>query len=78
MVMVGLRDRDRLERASNYVIWKARMSFPLYEHGLKSYVENVVEVPQGVDQLKDYRMLILHVSRNNISKEMWNSLSTLY
>jgi len=45
MATTGLRNQDRLERASNYVIWKARMSFLLNEYGLKTYVENVVVVP---------------------------------
>jgi len=31
------------------------MSFLLDEHGLKAYADNVVEVPQDADQLKEYR-----------------------
>ena len=42
----GLRDQYKLEGASNYVIWKAILSFLLDEHGLKSYVDNVVAVPR--------------------------------
>jgi len=45
MASVGIRDWDRLDGASNYVIWKARMSFLLDEHGLKAYINNVVVVP---------------------------------
>jgi len=40
----GLRDHDRLDGASNYVIWKARMTFFLDEHALKTYVDSVVVV----------------------------------
>jgi len=41
----GLRDQDRLDGASNYVIWKARFSCLLDEHDLKAYVDSVVTVP---------------------------------
>jgi len=37
MAIVGLRDQDRLEGDSSYVIWKARMSLLLDEHGLKMF-----------------------------------------
>lgn len=46
MDTIGLRDQDRLEGASKFFIWKARMSFLLDEHGLKSYMDNVVVVPR--------------------------------
>ena len=43
-----------LDGASNYTIWKARMSFLLDEYDLKAYIDNVVVVPHDVDQLKEY------------------------
>ena len=55
MATSGLRDQDRLDGASNYAIWKARMPFLLDEHGLKTYVDNVVVVPADADPLKKYR-----------------------
>lgn len=54
MATNGLRDHDRLDRASNYVIWKARMPFLLDEHALKIYVDNVVAMPTDEDSLKKY------------------------
>lgn len=45
MATIGLRDQDKLDGASNYVIWKARMSFLLDEFGLKMYIDVVVAVP---------------------------------
>jgi len=53
MTTNGLRDYDRLDGASNYVIWKERMAFLLYEHSLKTYVENVVVVSANVDLLNE-------------------------
>lgn len=49
-----LRDQDRLDGASNYVIWKVRISFLLDEHLLKTYVENMVAVPANQDLIKKY------------------------
>ena len=42
MASARLRDQDRLDGASNYVIWKARISCLLVEHDLKAYVNSVV------------------------------------
>ena len=55
MATVGLRDQHRLDGASNYVIWKARISFLLDEFGLKAYIDNVVAVPMDAYQLKEYK-----------------------
>lgn len=48
----GLRGQDKLDGASNYVIRKVRMSFLLDEHALKTYVDNVVVLPEDADPLK--------------------------
>ena len=47
-----MRDHDRLDGASSYVIWKARMLFLLDEHALKTYIDNVVVVSANADPLK--------------------------
>jgi len=54
MTTARLRDQDRLNGSSNYVIQISRMSFLLDEYGLKAYIDNVVAVPQDADQLKEY------------------------
>ena len=55
MALAGLRDQDRLEGASNYVIWKARISCLLDEHDLKTYIDSVVVVPADANPLKAYK-----------------------
>lgn len=55
VAIAGILDQDRLDEASNYVIWKARMSFLLDEYGLKAYIDNVVVVPHDADQHKEYK-----------------------
>lgn len=90
----GLRGQDKLDGASNYVIWKPRMTFLLDEHALKMYVDNVVVVPMDADPLKKYRAemdkakrmildgvkdhLVCHVASKATAKEMWDALATLY
>lgn len=55
MASTRLRDQDRLDGASNYVISKARISSLLNEHDLKTYVDSVVVVPADADPLKKYK-----------------------
>jgi len=94
MATSGLRDRDRLDGASNYVIWKANLSFFLDEHALKTYVDSVVAVLANPDPLKKYRSemakskrmildgvkdhVVCHVASRGNAKEMWDALATLY
>jgi len=83
-----------LDGASNYAIWKARMSFLLDEHALKTYIDSVVAVAVDVDPLKKYRIemakakrmildgvkdhMVCHVASKGTAKEMWDALATLY
>jgi len=94
MATNGLRDQDKLNRASNYVIWKARMSFLLDEHALKTYVDSVVDEPTDADPLKKYKAemgkakrmildgvkdhVVCHIASRATAKEMWDASVTLY
>lgn len=94
MASARLRDQDQLDGASNYVIWKARISCLLDEHDLKMYVDSVIVVPSDADPLKKYmaemskaKRLILdgvrdhvvrHIFGKGMTKEMWDALATLY
>ena len=42
MTSHGLRDQDRLDGASNNVIWKTRILVVLEEYDLEDYVKSVV------------------------------------
>ena len=45
MVVNRLRDHDRLDGASNFVIWKARILAILDKHRIKDYALKTVAVP---------------------------------
>ena len=49
MPSYGLIDQDKLECASNYVIWKTRILAVLEEYDLKAYVKSVMVVPADND-----------------------------
>ena len=42
MVSHGLRDQDRLDDMSNFVIWRARILKVLDEYDIKDHAENVL------------------------------------
>lgn len=63
MAIARLRDQDRLDGASNYVIWKKRMSSLLDEFGLKAYIDNALAVPQDAYQQKEYKKEIARAKR---------------
>ena len=92
--MNGLRDQDKLDGASNFVIWKARILAVLDKNHIKDYALKIVVVLVDVDPLKKYKdaqakvkCMILdgvkdHVITNIVEKEttreMWEALTTLY
>ena len=94
MATSGLRDKDRLEGASNYVIWKAKTSFLLDEHDLKHSVDSAQAKLVDAAPIRAFKKnmakskrLILdgvkdhvecHISGKGTTKEMWDALSKLY
>ena len=94
MAANGLRDHDRLEGASNDVIWKVRISCLLDEHDLKTYVDSVVAVLADPGSLKKYKVemvkakrlildgvrdhIVCHIAGKDTAQQMWEALATLY
>ena len=94
MASTRLRDQDRLDGASNYVIWKVKISYLLDEHDLKTYVNSVVVVLADADPLKKYKaemaktkriildgvrdQVVSHIADKDNSRQMWEALATLY
>ena len=94
MASPGLRDQDRLDTASNFGVWKARLSLLLEENGIKDYVTSVVAVHTDATQLATYkkddakaRRIILdgvkdhivpHIVELDTAKKMWDDILSLY
>jgi len=94
MAMNGLRDQDRLDRASNFFIWKARILFVLDRHCIKTFALRTLTIPIDPGDNEKYenaiakvKCIILdgvkdhvvqHIAEKNMAKEMWDTLTTLY
>ena len=89
-----LRVEDRLEGATNFLAWKARILFLLEENDLKEYVEMVIPNPKDAQELAAHKKrevkakrvlldyvkdhLIPHISEKKTGKEMYDALVGLY
>jgi hypothetical protein len=63
-MVTTLRVEDRLEGATNFQAWKARILFLLEENDLKEYVEMVILDP------KDAHEVVAHKKREVKAKRM--------
>jgi hypothetical protein len=94
MVITGLRFEDRLESASNFIPWKARITLILMENGLWEFANTTLTPPTDPQQLvvhnqKDVKArriildavkdpLIPHVSEKNSARKMFEALKNLF
>ena len=85
---------EKLKGTKNFRAWKYRVMLILEEYDLEGYIKEEIQEPEGdkekakhkkdmvkakrniVDSIKDH--LIPQVSSRNISKEMFNALTSLY
>ena len=90
MVSHGLRDHDRLDDVSNFVIWRARILSVLDEYDIKDHAENVIAVPANADPLKKFNEnqagvkdgvqdhVVPHIVGKSTTNEMWTTLNTMF
>jgi len=94
MTMNGIRDQDRFDGASKFVIWKARILSVLDRHRIKAFALRTVAIPVDPTDNKNYedamakaKCIILdgvkdhvvqHIVEKNTAKEIWDTLMTLY
>jgi len=94
MASHGLRDQDRLDEASNYVIWKTKILAVLEEYDLEANANSVVAVLVDNYQKKKYKAeqgkakrlildgvrdhVVSHLQGKDTAREMWEALSSLY
>ena len=92
--MNGLRDQDRLDGVSNFVVWKARILSILDRHRIKGFALTVMAILVNLvanerykeamakakciilDGVKDH--VVQHIVEKDTTKEMWDTLKTLY
>ena len=94
MAQYGMRDQDRLDGMSNYIIWRARILSVLDEYGVKDHGEKVLVVRTDADPLKKYEEnqaqtkrliidgfkdhMIPHIAGKTTANDMWVALDTIY
>ena len=54
MASHGLRDQDRLDSVSNFIIWRVKILSVLDEYNIKNHAENVPAKPANPDPLKKF------------------------
>jgi hypothetical protein len=94
METTSLRVEDRLDGASNFLSWKARVTFLLKEYDLWEIVDKVVPPPTDLQDLAAHEKkeiksqwvildavkdhLIPHLSEKKMTKEMFDALVGLF
>ena len=94
MAVNGLRDQHRLDGASNFVVWKARILSILDRHHIKGFALRTMAIP--VDPVANDRYeeamakakciilygvkdhVVPHIVEKEMAKEMWDALKILY
>jgi len=94
MVVNGLRDQDKLDKESNFVVWKARILSILDRHRINGVALRVMVIPVDpianerykdamakekfiiLNRVKDH--VVQHIAEKETTKEMWDTLKTLY
>jgi len=94
MALHGVRDQDRLDGASNFVVWKAKILSVLDRNRVKHFALRMIAIPvdpAADDRYKDAmaraKTIILdgikdhivpHIAEKNTSQDMWEALTKLY
>jgi hypothetical protein len=89
-MMTTLRVEERLEGATNFRVWKARILLLLEKNDLKDYVEMVIPDPNDAQELATHRKkevkakrvlldfvkdhLIPHIFEKKTTKDMYDAL----
>lgn len=93
MAKNGLRDQDRLDGASNFVVCRARILSILDRHRIKAFALRTVAIPVDPSDNEKYEeamakakciildgvkdRVVQHIAEETI-KEIWDTLKTLY
>jgi len=94
MALHGVRDQDRLDGASNFAVWKARILSVLDRNRVKNFALKFIVVPVNPNENERYekamaraKCIILdgvkdhvvpHIAMKETKVEMWEALKNLY
>ena len=94
MALHGVRDQDRLDRASNFAVWKARILSVLDKNCVKNFALKTIAIPVDPNDNDKYeeamaraKCIILdgvkdhvvpHIVEKEMKVEMWEALKNLY
>jgi len=94
MAVNGVRDQDRLDEASNFIVWKARILSILDRSRLKHLALNTIAIPVDLGKNEKYeeamaraKSIILdgvkdhvvpHIAEKDMANAMWEALTKLY
>ena len=59
----GLRDQDRLEGLSNFLVWKARILIVLEAYDLRDHAEQTLATPTDANLLQKHREATGHAKQ---------------
>ena len=92
--MNGVRHQDKLDRASNFVVWKARILFVLDKNRVQHFSLRMIAIPVGPADNDKYeeamaraKIIILdgvkdhvvpHIAEKETTNDMWEALKKLY
>ena len=94
MASHGLRDQDKLDDVSNFVIWRVRILSVLDEYDIKDHVMSVLAVTVDPNPLKKFKEnqaqtkrlimdgvkdhVVPHIADKNTTNYMWTALEVMY
>ena len=90
----GLRDQDRLDGLSNFLVWKARILIFLEVYNLRNHAKQTLATPTDADLLRNHKEvvgyakrlimdsikdhIVPHITEKKTANEMWKALISLY
>jgi len=93
MAVNGLRDKDRLDGASNFVVWKARILSILDRYCIKHFALKTIVILVDPAENEKYEEamarakciildgvkdhVVLHIAEKDTKNEMWEALKKL-
>ena len=94
MEVNGVRDHDRLDEASNFVVWKVRILLVLDRNRVKYFALRTIAILVDLtdnDRYEDAMVraksiildgvkdhIVSHIVEKNTTQEMWEALTKLY